>query len=145
VNDIREGASPVRFKDGGAGVVAGGLDSQDHGVFIAFRLVSSPTRQQLPTMLTSRADILCTMRAFSLLFTFIALILLAQFLIYVVREPTDPFVAGGIFFSFLICLAPALYLLKPFGTAEDLRRRREARKERETRREDRDHSSSEDS
>ncbi|HLL57968.1 MAG TPA: hypothetical protein VK359_08620 [Rubrobacteraceae bacterium] len=85
------------------------------------------------------------MRAFSLLFTFIALVLLAQFLIYVVREPTDPFIAGGIFFSFLICLAPALYLLKPFGTAEDLRRRREARKERETRREDRDYSSSEDS
>ncbi len=68
------------------------------------------------------------MRTFSLLFAFIALVLLAQFLIYVIREPTDPFIAGGIFFSFLICLAPALYLLKPFGTKEDLRRRREARK-----------------
>ncbi len=84
------------------------------------------------------------MRTFSLLFAFIALVLLAQFLIYVVREPTDPFIAGGIFFSFLICLVPALYLLKPFGGAEDLRRRREARKERETQRKDEDRNSSKD-
>ncbi len=85
------------------------------------------------------------MRMFSLLFVFIALVLLVQFLIYVIREPTDPFIAGGIFVSFLICLAPALYLLKPFGSAEDLRRRREARKERETRRKDGDNDSSRDS
>jgi hypothetical protein len=85
------------------------------------------------------------MRTFSLLFVFIALVLLVQFLIYVAREPTDPFIAGGIFLSFLICLAPALYLLKPFGSAEDLRRRREARKEREMQRKNRHHSSSEDS
>ncbi|MDP8974572.1 MAG: hypothetical protein M3N45_15740 [Actinomycetota bacterium] len=85
------------------------------------------------------------MRTFSMLFAFIALVMLAMFLIYVTRGPVDPVIAGGIFFSFLVCLAPALYLLKPFGSAEDLRRRREARKERETRREDRDRGSSEDS
>jgi hypothetical protein len=35
VDDVREGAAPVGLDDGGAGVVAGGLYSQDHGVFIA--------------------------------------------------------------------------------------------------------------
>ena len=85
------------------------------------------------------------MRTFSLLFAFIALVLLAQFLIYVIREPTDPFIAGAIFLSFLICLAPALYLLKPFGTAEDLRRRRDARKKSETQRTDADKDSFKDS
>lgn len=85
------------------------------------------------------------MRTFSLLFVFIALVMLAMFLIYVTRGPVDPVIAGGIFFSFLVCLVPALYLLKPFGSAEDLRRRREARKERETRREDGNNGSSEDS
>ena len=75
------------------------------------------------------------MRTFSLLFAFIALVLLAQFLIYVTRGPVQPFIAAAIFVSFLICLAPALYLLKPFGSREDLRRRREeVRKEREKRR-----------
>jgi hypothetical protein len=71
------------------------------------------------------------MRTFSLLFVFIALVLLAQFLIYVIRGPVDPFIATVIFVSFLVCLAPALYLLKPFEGREALRRRREARKERE--------------
>jgi len=69
-------------------------------------------------------------RTFSLLFVFIALVLLAQFLIYVVRGPVDPFIATVIFMSFLLCLAPALYLLKPFEGRDALRRRREARKER---------------
>ena len=71
------------------------------------------------------------MRTFSLLFVFIALVLLAQFLIYVVRGPVDPFIATVIFVSFLLCLAPALYLLKPFEGRDALRRRREARKKRE--------------
>jgi hypothetical protein len=74
------------------------------------------------------------MRTFSLLFAFIALVLLAQFLIYVARGPIQPFIATAIFVSFLVCVAPALYLLKPFGSREDLRRRREARKKREKRR-----------
>ena len=54
------------------------------------------------------------MRTFSLLFAFIAVVLLAQFLIYVIRGPVDPIIATIIFVSFLLCLAPALYLLKPF-------------------------------
>lgn len=75
------------------------------------------------------------MRTFSLLFAFIALVMLAIFLIYVFRGPADPLIAGGIFVSFLACLAPALLLLKPFEPPEELKRRREeARREREERR-----------
>jgi hypothetical protein len=75
------------------------------------------------------------MRVFSLLFAFIALVVLAMFLIYVIGGPVDPFIAAGLFLSFLACLGPALYLLKPFEPPEGLRRRREeARKERERRR-----------
>ena len=75
------------------------------------------------------------MRMFSLLFAFIALVILAMFLIYVIRGPVDPLIAGGLFVSFLACLAPALYLLRLFESSEDLRRRREeSRKEREKRR-----------
>jgi len=73
-------------------------------------------------------------RTFSLLFAFIALVMLAMFLIYVIRGPVDPLIAGGLFVSFLACLAPALLLLKPFEPPEELRRRREeARKQRERR------------
>jgi hypothetical protein len=75
------------------------------------------------------------MRVFSLLFALIALVVLAVFLIYVIRGPVDPLIAGGIFISFLACLIPALLLLKPFEPPEALKRRREeARKEREKRR-----------
>jgi hypothetical protein len=75
------------------------------------------------------------MRMFSLLFAFIALVMLAMFSIYVFRGPVDPLIAGGLFVSFLACLAPALYLLRPFESSEDLRRRREeSRREREERR-----------
>ncbi len=70
-----------------------------------------------------------------MLFALIALVMLAIFLIYVIRGPVDPLIAGGIFVSFLACLIPALFLLKPFEPPEALRRRREeARKEREKRR-----------
>ncbi len=71
------------------------------------------------------------MRTFSLLFALIALVVLAMFVIYVVRGPVDPLIAGGLFVSFLACLAPALLLLKPFEPPEALRRRREERKRRE--------------
>jgi hypothetical protein len=75
------------------------------------------------------------MRVFSLLFAFIALVVLAMFLIYVIRGPLDPLIAAGLFLSFLACLGPAVYLLKPIEPPEGLRRRREeARKERERRR-----------
>ena len=70
-----------------------------------------------------------------MLFALIALVMLAVFLIYVIRGPVDPLIAGGIFISFLACLVPALLLLKPFEPPEALRRRREeARREREKRR-----------
>ena len=75
------------------------------------------------------------MRTFSLLFAFIALVVLTMFLIYVIRGPIDPLIASGLFVSFLACLVPALLLLKPFEPPEALQRRREeARKERERRR-----------
>jgi len=81
------------------------------------------------------------MRTFSLLFAFIALVMLATFLIYVFRGPVDPLIAGGIFVSFLACLVPALLLLKPFEPPEELRHRREeARREREERRRSSDES-----
>ena len=65
------------------------------------------------------------MRIFSLLFTLIALVVLVQFLIYVTRGPVDPVIAGVIFFGFVACLAPALYLLKPFERPEQHRAREE--------------------
>lgn len=67
------------------------------------------------------------MRMFSLLFALIALVLLAQFLIYVVRGPVDLRIAAFIFVSFLACLAPALYLLKPFERPEERKKGRESR------------------
>jgi hypothetical protein len=70
------------------------------------------------------------MRAFSLLFAFIALVVLAMFLIYVVRGPVNPLIAGGLFVSFLACALPALFLLKPFEPPEELKRRREERERR---------------
>jgi L-lactate permease len=75
------------------------------------------------------------MRTFSLLFVAIALVMLTMFVIYVVSGPADPVIAGGIFVSFLVCLAPALLLLKPYEPPEALQRRREeARRRREERR-----------
>jgi hypothetical protein len=76
----------------------------------------------------------CGMRMFSLLFAAIAMVMLAMFLIYVIRGPVDLLIAGGLFVSFLACLGPALFLLKPFEPPEELRRRKEARKERAERR-----------
>ena len=70
------------------------------------------------------------MRTFSLLFAFIALMLLAQFLLYVIRGPVDPVVAGVIFFGFLACLTPALYLLKPYERPEQRRKREEKERHR---------------
>ena len=81
------------------------------------------------------------MRTFSLLFAAIALVMLAMFVIYVVRGPVDPVIAGGIFVSFVACVVPALLLLKPFEPPEALsRRREEARREREERRRSSDES-----
>jgi hypothetical protein len=70
------------------------------------------------------------MRAFSLLFAFIALVVLAMFLIYVIRGPVNPMIARGLLISFLACALPALFLLKPFEPPEALKRRREERERR---------------
>lgn len=70
------------------------------------------------------------MRLFSLFFALIALIVLAQFVIYVVRGPVEPFFAVVIFISFLLCAGASVFLLKPFEGREELERRRERRKRR---------------
>ena len=67
------------------------------------------------------------MRMFSLLFAFIALVMLTMFLIYVIRGPVDPLIAAGLLVSFLACVVPALYLLRPFEPPEELRRWRQER------------------
>lgn len=72
------------------------------------------------------------MRTFSLLFAFIALVMLVMFLIYVTRGPVDPLIAAGLLISFVACAIPALFLLKPFEPPEALRRRREERERRRT-------------
>jgi hypothetical protein len=71
------------------------------------------------------------MRAFSLLFVFIALALLAQFVIYVSRGPVDLVTAGIMFFGFLACLVPALYLLKPFERPEQRLEREKQERQKE--------------
>ncbi len=65
------------------------------------------------------------MRLYALMFGFIALVILAMFAIYVIRGPVDPLIAGALFFSFVACLIPALYLLKPYESKEEFRRRKE--------------------
>ena len=88
-------------------------------------LYRTTLRDEPPPEAVRAQGILGTVRAFSLLFSFIALVLLAQFLIYVIRGPVDPVIAGVIFLGFLACLAPALYLLKPFDRPEHRRERKE--------------------
>ena len=70
------------------------------------------------------------MRTYSLMFALIALVILAMFLIYVIRGPVDPVIAGGLFVSFLACAVPALSLLKPFTSREEFLRVREERRQR---------------
>ncbi len=66
-----------------------------------------------------------------MLFGLISLVVLMMFFIYVIRGPVDPLIAGGLFVSFLACVAPVLILLKPTSEpSEELKRRQEARKER---------------
>ncbi|CAN5886108.1 hypothetical protein BH23ACT11_BH23ACT11_30510 [soil metagenome] len=75
-------------------------------------------------MLTSYTG---AVRMYSLMFGFIALVMLAMFVIYVVRGPVDPLIAGGLVLSFLACLVPTLYLLKPYESREDFLQRKEER------------------
>ena len=66
-----------------------------------------------------------------MLFGLISLVVLMMFFIYVIRGPVDPLIAGGLFVSFLACVAPVLILLKPTSEpSQELKRRQEARKER---------------
>ena len=61
------------------------------------------------------------------MFGFIALVILAMFVIYVIRGPVDYLIAGGLFVSFLACAIPAIYLLKPYGTREEFLQIKEER------------------
>lgn len=67
---------------------------------------------------------------YSLMFGFIALVILAMFAIYVIRGPVDYVIAGGLLVSFLACAIPALYLLKPYESREEFLRRKEERNRR---------------
>ena len=64
---------------------------------------------------------------YALMFGFIALVILAMFVIYVIRGPVDYLIAGGLFVSFLACAVPAIYLLKPYGTREEFLQIKEER------------------
>ncbi len=68
------------------------------------------------------------MRSFSLMFVAIALVMLGMFVIYLRQGPVDPVIAVALFVSFLACLVPSLYLLKPFESRERYRERRERRR-----------------
>lgn len=68
------------------------------------------------------------------MFALISLVMLVMFSIYLFRGPVDPLIAVGLFVSFLACAAPAVLLLKPFDPPDELRRRKEARRERARRR-----------
>ena len=85
-------------------------------------------------VLVARFQCRARMRTFSLLFALISLVMLVMFFIYVLRGPVEPLIAGGLFLSFVACAVPAALLLKPFDPPEELRRRKEARRERARRR-----------
>lgn len=70
------------------------------------------------------------MRAFSLLFAFISLVLLVQLVAYLIIGPVQPVFVIALLAGFAACLGAALYLLKPFESREALQRRRERWRER---------------
>ena len=65
------------------------------------------------------------MRAFSLLFAFISLVLLVQLAAYVAIGPVQTVFVVVLLAGFVACAAASLYLLKPFEDREALQRRRE--------------------
>lgn len=65
------------------------------------------------------------MRAFSLLFVFISVVLLVQLVAYLLIGPVETVFVVALLIGFAACLGAALYLLKPFENREALRRRRE--------------------
>jgi hypothetical protein len=70
------------------------------------------------------------MRAFSLMFAFIALALLVQLVLYLIIGPVDWRIAAVIFVAFLGCLVPAVYMLKPFERPPEVEKRLEERRRR---------------
>lgn len=62
------------------------------------------------------------------MFVAISLVMLGMFVIYLLQGPVDPLIAGVLFVSFVACLVPSLYLLKPFESRERYRERREQRR-----------------
>lgn len=70
------------------------------------------------------------MRAFSLLFAFISLVLLVQLVAYLVIGPVRTVFVVALLAGFAACAGAALYLLKPYEDREALRRRRERWRER---------------
>lgn len=65
------------------------------------------------------------MRAFSLLFAFISLVLLVQLAAYLAIGPVQTVFVVVLLAGFVACAAASLYLLKPFEDREALQRRRE--------------------
>jgi hypothetical protein len=65
------------------------------------------------------------MRAFSLLFALISVVLLVQFVAYLIIGPVQTVFVVALLVGFAACAGAALYLLKPYEDREALQRRRE--------------------
>jgi len=71
-----------------------------------------------------------TMRAFSLLFAFISLVLLVQLVAYLFIGPVQTVFVVALLAGFVACAGAALYLLRPYENREALERRRKEWRER---------------
>ena len=65
------------------------------------------------------------MRAFSLLFAFISLVLLVQLVAYLIIGPVQTVFVVALLVGFAACAGAALYLLKPYEDRDALQKRRE--------------------
>lgn len=81
------------------------------------------------------------MRSFSIMFAFIALALLVQFVLYLILGPVDWRIAAVLFLAFIACLVPAAYALKPFELPPEVERRIQERRRRAKERFNRDRDS----
>lgn len=70
------------------------------------------------------------MRAFSLLFAFISVVLAVQLVAYLLIGPVQTVFVVALLVGIAACLAAAIYLLKPYENREALHRRRERWRER---------------
>lgn len=64
------------------------------------------------------------MRAFSLLFAFISLVLLVQLVAYLIIGPVQTVFVIALLIGFAACAGAALYLLKPYENRDALEHRR---------------------